>query len=83
MLVEPSAGVIELPHLKRLYLQQIVLNQEFVEKLFCGCRVLESLHLCGCVLNLTTLSSQSLKYLNVESCCQSIVGALELFFREK
>ncbi|KAJ4808792.1 F-box/RNI-like superfamily protein [Rhynchospora pubera] len=60
--------VINLPVLKRLYLGFIQLDQDFIEMLFCGCPVLEILHLKDCYGWYSTINSQSLKYLTVETC---------------
>ncbi|KAJ1691295.1 hypothetical protein LUZ63_015450 [Rhynchospora breviuscula] len=60
--------VINLPALKRLYLRFIHLDQAFVEMLFCGCPVLEILHLKDCCCLYSSINSQSLKYLTVETC---------------
>ncbi|KAJ4808791.1 FBD-associated F-box protein [Rhynchospora pubera] len=64
--------VINLPALKRLYLRFIHLNQAFVEMLFCGCPVLEILHLKDCCGQYSTINSQSLKYLTVETCVPNL-----------
>ncbi|KAJ3686669.1 hypothetical protein LUZ61_015833 [Rhynchospora tenuis] len=60
--------VINLPAFKRLYLRGIQLDQAFVEMLFCGCPVLEILHLKDCYGRYSSINSQSLKYLTVETC---------------
>ncbi|KAJ3687145.1 hypothetical protein LUZ61_016309 [Rhynchospora tenuis] len=57
--------VINLPCLRRLYLHGGKLNQDSVDKLFCGCPVLEFLHLEYCCEESFIINSQSLKYLKV------------------
>ncbi|KAJ1691631.1 hypothetical protein LUZ63_015786 [Rhynchospora breviuscula] len=63
-----SIRVINLPCLKRLYLRWIYLAQEFIDELFCGCPVLEFLHLEDCCRGYSTINCKSLKYLIVEDC---------------
>lgn len=58
-----NTEVINLPCLQRLHLRGISVNQDFVEKLFCGSPMLEILHLDGCCLEFSSINSQSLKYL--------------------
>ncbi|KAJ3687002.1 hypothetical protein LUZ61_016166 [Rhynchospora tenuis] len=62
-----NINTINLPCLRRLHLMWIVLYQEFFEKLFCGCPVLEFLHLEDCYRKYSIINSQSLKYLKVEN----------------
>ncbi|KAJ4809093.1 F-box/RNI-like superfamily protein [Rhynchospora pubera] len=59
-------NVINLPCLRRLYLEDIYLDQDVVDKLLCGCPVLELLHLKDCDREYSTINSQNLKYLVVE-----------------
>ncbi|KAJ3701097.1 hypothetical protein LUZ61_004802 [Rhynchospora tenuis] len=59
--------VINLPFLKRLSLKGTHINQDFVDKLFCGCPVLECLNLERCRRDFSTLNSQNLKYLNART----------------
>ncbi|KAJ1691630.1 hypothetical protein LUZ63_015785 [Rhynchospora breviuscula] len=61
--------VINLPCLKRLHLKMIALSQNFVGKLFCGCPVLELLHLENCGAERFSTNSKSLKHLKVENGC--------------
>ncbi|KAJ1704051.1 hypothetical protein LUZ63_003830 [Rhynchospora breviuscula] len=60
--------VINLPCLRRLHLKRVTVTRGFVEKLFCGCPMLELFHLKNCYRELYTINSQSLKYLKAESC---------------
>ncbi|KAJ1691795.1 hypothetical protein LUZ63_015950 [Rhynchospora breviuscula] len=57
--------VINLPCLRRLYLHGGELNQDSVDKLFCGCPVLEFLHLEHHCKEFLIINSQSLKYLKI------------------
>ncbi|KAJ4782851.1 FBD-associated F-box protein [Rhynchospora pubera] len=58
--------VVNLPCLKKLFLNGIELLQDFVDNLFSGCPVLEYLHLEDCGLGFSTMYSQSLKYLKID-----------------
>ncbi|KAJ4744585.1 F-box/RNI-like superfamily protein [Rhynchospora pubera] len=61
--------VIDLPCLRRLFLGGTKLNQEFVEKLFSGCPMLEFLQLEDCCKGFSAINSQSLKYLKMQCAC--------------
>ncbi|KAJ4782191.1 F-box family protein [Rhynchospora pubera] len=60
---------IKLPCLRRLYLKETYINQDFIDKLFSGSPVLEFLHLENCGTEFSTLNSQSLKYLEIQCYC--------------
>ncbi|KAJ4809094.1 FBD-associated F-box protein [Rhynchospora pubera] len=61
-----TVEVINLPCLRRLHLNHMKLNQDFIEKLFCGCPVLEFLHLEYYIGEFTAINSPSLKYLEIK-----------------
>ncbi|KAJ3687003.1 hypothetical protein LUZ61_016167 [Rhynchospora tenuis] len=61
--------IINLPCLRRLHLSFTDLLQDFLDKLFCGCPVLEFLHLKDCSREYSVnINSQRLKYLKLEDC---------------
>ncbi|KAJ4818392.1 F-box/RNI-like superfamily protein [Rhynchospora pubera] len=63
--------VINLPCLRRLSLKGAGahITQDFVDKLFYGCPVLEFLNLEYCYRDFSSINSQSLKYLNARTIC--------------
>ncbi|KAJ1691592.1 hypothetical protein LUZ63_015747 [Rhynchospora breviuscula] len=61
-----TVEVINLPCLRRLHIYNLKLNQDFIEKFFCGCPVLEFLHLQDYIGEVTAINSQSLKYLEIQ-----------------
>ncbi|KAJ4809092.1 F-box/RNI-like superfamily protein [Rhynchospora pubera] len=61
--------VVNLPCLRRLHLNWIILDQAFIEKLFFGCPMLEFLHLENCCWEFSSINSRSLKYLKIQCCC--------------
>ncbi|KAJ1691593.1 hypothetical protein LUZ63_015748 [Rhynchospora breviuscula] len=66
-----TVEVINLPLLKRLHLNGVVLNQGYIDKLFSGCPVLEFLYLEGFCEEASTIKCQSLKYLKIQCYCLS------------
>jgi F-box domain len=68
---------INLPCLRRLHLQDISINQEFVEKLFSGCPMLEFFHLHRCCMEFSNIHSQSLKCLKLEGNIRLTVKRLQ------
>jgi F-box domain len=70
---------VNLPILRRLHLQAIFVNQNFLEKLFCGCPVLEYFHLQRCFVMFSSIHSQSLKHLKLEAnirCTDKIMDSI-------
>jgi F-box domain len=71
--------LINLPCLRQLHLEFIYVNQEFVDKLFCGSPMLQFLHLDNCCMELSSVCSQSLTHLKVNGICsQSESNIIEL-----
>ncbi|KAJ4752453.1 F-box/RNI-like/FBD-like domains-containing protein [Rhynchospora pubera] len=66
-----NLDVINLPCFKQLSLKDIDINQDFVDKLLCGCPVLEFLNLEGRSRDFSTINSHSLKYLKIQTWCFS------------
>ncbi|KAJ1685163.1 hypothetical protein LUZ63_016553 [Rhynchospora breviuscula] len=75
-----NVKVINLPCLRQLSLKGTHINQDFVDKLFCGCPVLEFLNLERCHRDFSTINSQRLKYLNARSwsSCKGTNKKMEL-----
>ncbi|KAJ4783244.1 F-box/RNI-like superfamily protein [Rhynchospora pubera] len=60
---------ITLPHLRRLHLETMHLDEDFMEKMFLRCPSLTDLHLAWCVLtNVRMIRSRNLKFLALDRC---------------
>lgn len=71
---------INLPCLKKLELKVLYIGNDFLNKLFLGCPVLEELSLCDCRLYFDRIDSNTLKKLTILDCYQEAkVQKLEIF----
>ncbi|KAJ3691694.1 hypothetical protein LUZ61_020858 [Rhynchospora tenuis] len=60
--------ITTLPHLKRLHLDTMLLDENFVENIFSGCPSLTDLHLASCLLKIQSIHFQKLTCLTVHHC---------------
>lgn len=66
--IEIAPNSVHLPHLKILYLLYVKVNDDFLDKLFFGCPIVEELVLYGCILKASRISSGRLKSLALFYC---------------
>ena len=66
--MEIAPNSVHLPHLKVLYLTYVEVNDDFLDKLFLGCPIVEEVALYGCILKASRISSGRLKRLTLYSC---------------
>ncbi|KAF3333083.1 F-box/LRR-repeat protein [Carex littledalei] len=66
--IEIAPNSVNLPRLKRLDLCNVTVNDDFLDKLFLGCPIIEELFLDSCILTASRISSGTLKRLGLLCC---------------
>ncbi|KAF3333081.1 F-box/LRR-repeat protein [Carex littledalei] len=66
--IEIAPKSVNLPRLTRLDLCDVTVNDDFLDKLFLGCPIIEELFLDSCILTASRISSGTLKRLGLLCC---------------